>query len=451
MVTQSETRSRWLYLVVGIIGLTYFVLWQSEAPHFSNDSGGYIDVAMDLADGRLDTLHFRSVGYPLFLLLLGQAPEPTLLLFIVQMLLHVTAVCVVTAVLSRNAVSIWLTSVFALLAMSPPIVSATTSVLSGALAEFCLILGLACAQTGLSTKRTFLWAVLAGSLLAFGALVRPSFQMAYLPIILTVLLLWWMGWTSREQAVMVMLSVFVFLFGTVQIVSAYNGNNFHQRTFSPLLGVNLSHKTYRVVERLPDSQSNVREILIKHRDDNLINAKDHQAQNYIWDAMPELEAALGLPAVEVSEFLIPLNLDLIKRAPLNYLQEVGYSIVLYSFPHLSQLNTFGSRILQLIYTIVHFLVFGLFLITTAGTLGLLAIIASRNALRQVLQHAISPELIYWYAVSLLVVLYNFGITVLLAVGSPRQRVSTDLLVLLTLLLSLHIWRKISPALIVIKP
>jgi hypothetical protein len=58
-----------LYALLFVVAFwVYTTLWW-QAPVMADDSGGYLKVASDLADFRIDYLHNRTPGYPLLLLL----------------------------------------------------------------------------------------------------------------------------------------------------------------------------------------------------------------------------------------------------------------------------------------------------------------------------------------------------------------------------------------------
>jgi hypothetical protein len=57
---------------------------------------------------------------------------------------------------------------------------------------------------------------------------------------------------------------------------------------------------------------------------------------------PELEDATGLSQPELSTFLVGMNLALIQRAPMEYLQEVARSFAVYWFPAAGRLAAMDS-------------------------------------------------------------------------------------------------------------
>lgn len=53
-------------LLLILASVFYSALWP-EAPITVEDTRGYLPVAADLADGHLEKLHLRTLGYPLIL------------------------------------------------------------------------------------------------------------------------------------------------------------------------------------------------------------------------------------------------------------------------------------------------------------------------------------------------------------------------------------------------
>ena len=55
-----------LTIFICIAGTSYVLLWP-HAPYAAADTPGYVQVAADFQDGKLDELHSRTIGYPLLL------------------------------------------------------------------------------------------------------------------------------------------------------------------------------------------------------------------------------------------------------------------------------------------------------------------------------------------------------------------------------------------------
>jgi hypothetical protein len=81
-----------IYLLGFALALVVYGLAWRDAPVLDGDSAQYLDVAADLADGRLDELHLRTPGYPLLLALTGSWHAPTRALFWTSLVLHFATV-----------------------------------------------------------------------------------------------------------------------------------------------------------------------------------------------------------------------------------------------------------------------------------------------------------------------------------------------------------------------
>jgi len=135
---------------------------------------------------------------------------------------------------------------------------------------------------------------------------------------------------------------------------------------TPLLGFNLTQKTARVLEDLPDEYSAMRNVLIKYRDQSLLSFQDnHSAYNYIWEIpINELKIDPTWSHAQLSSYLTKMNLFLIVKDPFNYLQEVGYSLTNYFMPAASSKSFFGQKLLQAVWAIFYYLTLVAFIIAT---------------------------------------------------------------------------------------
>ena len=65
----------------------------------------------------------------------------------------------------------------------------------------------------------------------------------------------------------------------------------------------------------------------------------------MWGVRSQLEAASGLSKPELSSYLLKMNIGLIRRAPVEYLQEVAQSMSIYWFPAAGPLANLDSTLL----------------------------------------------------------------------------------------------------------
>src|SRR6266581_4473039 len=104
-----------LYVLLFAIAFwVYTTLWR-QAPVMTSDSGGYLAVASDLMDFRIDYLHNRTPGYPLLLLMTASSEVPQRVLFFVSLLLHFTSIWILASVLYSTGLQEAMVSLFGLL------------------------------------------------------------------------------------------------------------------------------------------------------------------------------------------------------------------------------------------------------------------------------------------------------------------------------------------------
>jgi hypothetical protein len=434
-----------LFLVSGIF---YMVAWPS-APHIANDSHSYFRVADDLQDLRLSSFHDRSIGYPLVLLATGAIGEPNRTLFVMQLIFHMVAVFCLALALYRLSVPAPAVITFAVLGVMPLSVQNTAFVLSETTSTLVLALGILLLVLWLLTGK--LWLVLlCGALLSFSAIVRPVNQLlvpVFVVILLTSSRFEGLRGLRRQIAIGsgVLTAMWLLIVGGNL---AYNNAAFGHASLTPLLGFNLTNRTAPFVERLPDEYADVREVIIRYRDEKLVEpGSSHTGYQYIWAAEPELVRLTGLTKLELSDYLVELNLLLIRQAPLTYLAEVAQSSGLYWMPHITRDAFFDLRPLQMLWAVLHFVLLGLFVpgIGVLMSVGLLGLLLPTQARRQMVARLTVPHWQVRGVVAALIVvgliLYTMVISVMLEVGDPRQRSSTDLMNLFVTVLALHtIWR-----------
>lgn len=337
------------FATVGVLAVPLYLAAFGGTPSFEPDSSGYLAMARDLADGRIDRLWPRTVGYPALLVLTGSTPAPSWLLLAVQLALHGVAVGAVAYILARLGVGRAALATFGLVAFSPPFVEHAAFVLSESLTQALLCIGVvawlcACLEGGTATLAT------AAASLGLVGLSHPVYAPSG-PIAVGVALGAWallplpqafVRRTLVGGSVVVLATV-----GVVASVSAWNAAHFGFAGFSPLVGITLSHKTPRLLESLPPAYGPVRAILIQHRDADLVDPQgDHLGYAYIYRALPDLERATGLTGPALSSYLVRMNLALIARKPMAYLDEVGRSLLWWASPGVTAVGGLGSPIVR---------------------------------------------------------------------------------------------------------
>lgn len=391
-------RTRYFVVLVGITMLFYAGVWDS-APYSSPDTLDYQAATDDLRDGSLDVLPLRPVGYSAFLLVAGSGQW----LFFAQMLLYFSCVFWVSKLVHPQY-----QIVFIIIAILPPFIEPTAHILSEALTQFLLVVGILSLYRWYQNKQLSM--LLLGSIaICLSGWVRPTYQLL-LPV-LAFMILWL---THQWKSVLAMLGVTVVMIGGY---SLYNFRQFHYFGISPQLGISLCTKTPRVLERLPDQYATERDLLVKYRDASLLASDNpnmpgevHTGKWYITAALPEYQAVMGQSTAEASAHLLKLNLYLIQLEPLEYIVEVADAAVLFWMPA-SNIANFHSRAFYLVWTLVHFVFVGSFF--------------------ALLYHRLPTD--FLSRLMLVATVYTLIISSTIAIGEPRYRQPLELFILFIIL------------------
>ncbi len=426
--------------------VAYLFLWP-EAPVLDGDSPQYVEVAQDLLDGRVDALHDRTPGYPLLLALTGAAYKPTRTLLLVSLLLHFASVWMLVAVVEGAGVEKRWVWALALLLLLPPYVEPAAYVMTENLAQFTIVGGFASVLIGLRRRRLWPFA-LAAIAFSYSSMTRPIYQ-ALTPVLAACLVLLPIM-TRSPRGTIHRLGAAVLVVTTLTILGGYGYANRVKFGFfgvTHTVGFHLSTKTMSFVERLPEEYAAVREILVRERDAQLTKRGGmHTGTQTIWSVRPELSAATGLTAPELSRYLLRMNLRLIASNPIEYLQEVAHSMASYWFPAAGRLASLNSKVLRWTWGILHALLLTALIVQLVVFTGVLLFEASRPR-RMHTAGAISWPIrasdvqALTYVLAAAIVFYNMVLSCALDIGEPRQRRPTDALIVMLCILGLHVWRQ----------
>ena len=425
----------------------YAAAWR-QAPLLDGDSAQYMEVARDLADGRLDTLHFRTPGYPWLLVVTGSAYTPTHRLLVVSLALHAACVWLIALLMSRaGAGARWVIGLTVILLL-PPYVEPAAYVMTENLAQVTLVAGLVPLVLWFTGRRRSLL-VAASVAVAAAALVRPAYQLLAPALCVALLVL---PAASRavgplrgaaRRAALAVLAGWIAIVGGAALL---NGIRFGVFGLSPSTGFHLSTKTMGLVERLPDEYAEVREILIRERDAQLVKrGGTHTPTQTIWGARAELERATGRTGAQLSAYLVRMNLELIRRAPVEYLQEVARSAAVYWFPAAGRLAAMGSDALRWLWTLLHGVVVIGFAVEVVVLAGVWVFVATlpRIAGKAVPAFDLPAVAVLAYGLSATMVFYTMALSCLVDIGEPRQRRPTDVLIVFMCLLGAFVWRRLA--------
>jgi len=404
-----------------------------------------MEAARDLSDGSVDTLNNRSPGFPLFLILTGATEHPTRAFWFLSLILHFSGIWLLAQILHAARLSEKALILVGVLLLLPPQVENAAILMTENLTQFCLILGLTSLIWWFRGRKTS-WLIVSAFAIAYSGLVRPTYQLFAFVIAGCFLVIRHLLPGSFKISEMVKASV-ILIAATVLIVGGYSSLNYHKFGYfgvTPLLGFNLNSKTVRVIERLPNEYADVRQMLVTARDKQLISpGSSHTGLQYIWSIGIEgVQEKTKLSKAEASKYMLHLNLLLIRKAPLEYLSSVAESMAVYWFPSNKDLANMNSRLLELVWVLVHFVIVGLLALQLLvfGGITVLDIskrIVTRNskAIIDLSSHKIA---VVAYLLSGVTVFYTMLITCMVDIGDPRQR-SGDALLVFMLFIGLHIW------------
>ncbi len=423
----------------------YATIWR-DAPLGGIDTPRYVDAARDLADLKVDQLQFRTPGYPLLLLATGSVEKQGKLLFYVALALHFAAVWLVGTVLDSLSFRRWSVVGVAVALLLPPFVENAAYVLSEDLTQFTLVCGFA-GVFHWFRNRSVLWLAMSALAFAYAGLTRPTYQALAFAISGTLAVCWRVFQQrgrdlARAAAALTLVST--------ALVGGYATFNYFKFGFwgvTPMLGFHLSTKTIRVLERIPDRDQEVRDILIKHRDAHLTRPhSSHTGYMYIWSAIPELQQATGMSTAELSRHMTKVNLRLIASAPLEYLIEVLRASGAYWLPAVTPVASLDSRALQSFWSLLHFgLVAAFFLqgFLVAGAAAYLGARWRRLKSGGTLLAAIGPSAGDWvaYLLSATLVVYTMLVSVLVESGVSRVRTPSDIFMVVMIVVGMRIWSR----------
>ena len=262
----------------------YTILWR-QAPVMASDSGGFLAVASDLADFRIDYLHNRTPGYPLLLLITASSEVPNRVLFFLSLLLHFASIWILANILYATGLTETMLSLFGLLLLLPPYVEPAGYVLTENLTEFMLVVGFG-GFVLWSLRGKTIWLFISALAIGYAGLTRPTYQalafaMAGSLFVMPVLF----GWSPAIRMNTIKASL-ILICASVILVGGYafiNYINFDYFGLSPLMPLHLGSRTSRVLELLPDEYAAVREVLIRARDLHLVErGGPHLGYGYIY-------------------------------------------------------------------------------------------------------------------------------------------------------------------------
>lgn len=438
------------WLIASVAGLFYYGWVWPTAPIEGPDTSSYLEMARDLRDGTLDQLYMRTPGFPLFLLLTGAADGTSRSILYIHVLLHFISVFLVVDLMRRLEMSPWLSYAIFVMGFLPFSVQIALYVMTEPVTEFMIVLGMTGLMRWLRWGRVG-WLAASGFALSYAAITRPTYQLigplVAVALIGSVILYRPLRAKSRR----VVTAAIVIMGGTAIFLGGLVANNYFRFGFLGAVpaGVHLCNKTCRVLERLPDEHAQVRDILIKYRDQQMLS--DHWSGiNYIWKALPELKSATGLSEPELTKYLQKLNLILIAKSPITYMHEVASTMGENCMPIIDTVSYFGRRSVQAAWAVIQIVLFGIFIYVTVRITG--AMLLWRKIPRPVQTFRISPGLgsgpikVVMIVILAGLVAYSFIISAMFDATVERYRQPVELMMWFLAALEIDLWRRMSRAL-----
>lgn len=427
------------YVVVSGLAILFYASFWPEAPVTDPDSPGYMEVARDLLDLRLDRAHLRPIGYPLLLMLTHSAHEPTRLLFMVQLILHILSVGLLLTVIGKvkglGKASILF---FMLLLFLPSFVNPAAYVLTENLSRFALVLGVVGLLHWFDSRRWF-WLILSLLGFTYSGLVHSIYT--FLPLVIVVALLAvksflpWSNLKWREVIIPVIgLTLFWFLVYRTPMLSKYLGtmsSGAVQGSLITSLGASFSSKTVKVLERLPDEYAVVRKVLIEERNYDLIHGESHTAASYMNRAIKRVSEVTGLKDKALWEYIAKLNWILIMKAPLHFLQEVLATMTYFWLPSAGEMASKGKTALKAIWSLIYSGIFIMLWLQIALLSSVTILLKRRRfvALRRIPSLKEIKLRTLGYAVCWFIILYVWFVSCVIGMGTVRYRQPIETLML----------------------
>ena len=426
----------------------YSWVWP-QAPLVSGDSGSYMQLGAELKAGHLPRPSQRTPGYPLLLVLTGSERHPSRILFHVSLALHFCALIIVVHLVRWLCGPGWAATAV-IVGLLPPYIEPSAYVLSEGLTEFVLIVALALLLRWLFCGR-LAYAVACGVAAVAAGFVRPTYVPLAVLLGVGALVCGVVGWTPRARIGALARGAALCAIISIAAFGAWaelNQLHFRYWGITTLGPYAMATKTATFVEDLPDRYAGLREVLVRHRDRFVTeHFTDHTGQNYIFRAMPEVLALYGNDERKALRALEDANLYLILHKPMSYLIDCLKVLPVYWTPVEGPLILALPGPARAIWALLQMVVVALFFVQAIalGGLGLLQISVrlQRQGATVWGSRSLDPQLLSAYAIAMSVVLYTWLASCFLAIGLPRYRTPTDLLVLFTTLLGLAICREIS--------
>jgi hypothetical protein len=412
-------------LLTIVMSAAWAVMW-GLTPRSDGDTGSYQEVAVDLRDGRMDSLHDRPPGYPIVLLLTGSADRPSAGLQLLQLVAHGAAVWLALCLLQRFRPSAAVSMLTAALMLSPPLVEKAAWAMTESISEL-LVVATTLVLVRWLEQRRLRQLVGVGLLCGALAVVHPMFVLLGLCIGVAAAVVTFRSGGGVPRAARAGAAALLGAALLVAPVVLHNAVRFDHAVVTPMTGWSLSTRTALFVDELPASEP-LRSLLVEARNENLVDGESHTGLMYIWGARRDVAAQLDVSDAEASDYLLAMNLRLIASQPLDYLSAVGTAAAGYTAPATMDTASGSSSVAKAGLALVHYALVLAWLLQLVGVVG---VVMSKRLGAPVSVRALRASLRTWL-VCLLVAGYSAVMSVTIDVGNPRHRTPTELILLVGL-------------------
>lgn len=371
------------------------------------DTDSYAASAEILSSGWR-SLPERTPGYPALLLITGATDGTSVVLFVVQLAMHLITIALVLDLARGVRVGRGARAVLAALLVAPAVMLrvlyAGSESLSALLFTLVLWLLLADAPRG---HRWTPWLI--GLTCGAASLVRPTFVLLFVPVAV-IAARRATPKAGRRRAVMAIAVPAVLVAGSL---SLFNAVRFDSPGLTPLAPYHLSSRTSPYVENLPASYEPARSVLIEARDRALLRGEEFAPGNFIWSAREDLARVTGKSGPELDRYVLEMDLVLITQNPFAYLDTVQTASVNYSTMDSQPAVLDAGRPAAWVQQAFH-------LVLLAGLLAALSVIPGLALTR-----TIDSRRLEVISVTLLLSLYVGAVSVLVETGTARLRAPTE--------------------------
>jgi hypothetical protein len=312
-MSDKQSLTRWLIIVLIVSGVLRFILWWFYPIAQTSDSDSYFQLARSILNKGLAEFNpLRTPGYPAFLAITNNWT------YLAQLLLGITTTLLLFYIGYRVSRRAWFGGVIALAhTLNLGQLFFEAYLLTESLSTFLVVLSLAIIlkinntpplSTFYSPFSTFLFPLLLSLLLAALGLTRPLF--VFLPILAAIYL--FIRQRNWIQSALVMLPALII----IGLWVGYVYDRAKIMSFDILGGYRMMNHVGMFFEDAPDEYAAIRDVYIRYRDQK-IAATGTQA-NTIWDAAPEMMAVSGWNFARLSRELNKIAIPLIVSHPREY-------------------------------------------------------------------------------------------------------------------------------------